>query len=258
MTVRTGVRALRARASGRERRGARHRSRRRLDRRGPCRPARGRTVVPDRRSRPRALRHRHDRPDAVPARRAAAPRRRPVGHRRPGRTRAAHPPGALPGRDRGPDGPRRAGDARLPRPAPRDLHRARSVVGRADAPGGARPRSRRVRAGRRLRQEHAGLRARGQVGARDDRRRPPLAPAGRRRDGLPRRLGRHPRVRAGDQGAGPGRRPGRHDPGLPVDLADLQRPVRRCPQGAGHSRSSSPPRPGGCGGVRSRRRPAHP
>ena len=33
-------------------------------------------------------------PDAVPARRAAADRRRAVGHRRPGRPGAAHPPGA--------------------------------------------------------------------------------------------------------------------------------------------------------------------
>ena len=123
VTVRTGVRALRARAGGREGRRARHRARRRLDRRGPRRPARGRALVPDRRSRARALRHRHDRADAVPARRAAADRRRPVGHRRPGRAGAAHPPGALPGRDRGPDGARRGGrcptTARCPgRPTP--------------------------------------------------------------------------------------------------------------------------------------------
>ena len=53
------------------------------------------------------------------------------------------------------------------------------------------------------------------------------ARAGRRGDGLPGRVGRDPRVRAGDQGARHGRRPGRHDPRLPVDVADLQRPVRR-------------------------------
>ena len=43
----------------------------------------------------------------LPARRAAAHRRRAVGHRRPGRPRAAHAPGPLPGRARRPDGPRR-------------------------------------------------------------------------------------------------------------------------------------------------------
>ena len=46
---------------GRARRRARHRAGRRLDRRGPRDPARGRPVVPARRPRARALRHRHDR-----------------------------------------------------------------------------------------------------------------------------------------------------------------------------------------------------
>ena len=64
-------------------------------------------VVPARGPRARALRHRHHRADAVPARRPAADRGRAVGHRRPGRPRAPHPPGPLPGRDGGPDGARR-------------------------------------------------------------------------------------------------------------------------------------------------------
>ena len=53
------------------------------------------------------------------------------------------------------------------------------------------------------------------------------AGARRRGDGLPGRVRRDPRVRARDQGAGAGRRPGRDDPRLPVDVADLQRAVRR-------------------------------
>ena len=82
------------------------RPRRRVDRRGPRGPARRRARLPARRPRARALRPRHERPDAVPARRPAADRRRPVRHRRPGRPGAAHPPGPLPGRAGGPDGAR--------------------------------------------------------------------------------------------------------------------------------------------------------
>ena len=120
-------RCVRAPAAGHGRR-PRHRPRRRLDRRGPRDPARGRAGVPARRPRPRALRHRHERADAVPARRPAADRRRAVGHRRPGRARAPHPPGPLPGRARGPDGARRGRHARLPRPAAGDLHGSRGGV----------------------------------------------------------------------------------------------------------------------------------
>ena len=53
------------------------------------------------------LRRRHDRPDALPARRPAADRRRAVGDRRPGRAGAAHPPGATT-RARSPSGWRSA------------------------------------------------------------------------------------------------------------------------------------------------------
>ena len=171
--VRTEVRALRARAGAGARRRARHRARRRLDRRGPRDPAGRRPVVPARRPRARALRHRHDRSHAVPARRPAAHRRRAVGHRRPGRPRAPHPPGPLPGRARRPDGARRGRRARLPGAAPGDVHRPGGVVGRAD------PRWRRCEAGldafelrRRLREERQGLRGPGQARPRHDRGRP--------------------------------------------------------------------------------------
>ena len=103
----------------------RRRPRRRLDGRGLGDPARGRPGVPARRARPRALRARRVRPGAVPARRPAQDRRRAVGRRRSGRSRAAHPPGPLPGRARSPDGARRVGRARLPGAAPGDLHRSR-------------------------------------------------------------------------------------------------------------------------------------
>ena len=59
--VRLGVRAVARAAGGRHRRRPRHRPRRRLDGRGPRDPARGRPVVPARRPRARALRHRHER-----------------------------------------------------------------------------------------------------------------------------------------------------------------------------------------------------
>ena len=59
VTVRTGVRATRARAAAGRRRRACVRSRRRHDRRGTRGPARGRPDVPARRARPGALRHRH-------------------------------------------------------------------------------------------------------------------------------------------------------------------------------------------------------
>ena len=62
--------------------------------------------------------------------------------RRPGRPRAPHPPGPLPGRAGRPDGARRGGRARLPRPAAGDLHGSRGGVGRADPrPGARRPAS---------------------------------------------------------------------------------------------------------------------
>ena len=66
----------------------------------------------------------------LPARRPAADRRRAVGHRRPGRSRAPHPPGPLPGRARRPDGARRGRRARLPGAAAGDLHRPRGRVRR--------------------------------------------------------------------------------------------------------------------------------
>ncbi len=77
------------------------------------------------------------------------------------------------------------------------------------------------------------------------------ARAGRGRDGLPGRVGGHPRMRAGHQGTRPDRRPGRDHPCLPVDVTHLQRPVRR-----------RTPRVGPAGavgrrpGLRPRRRPA--
>ncbi len=173
VTVRTGVRALRARAGGGPGRRPRHRARRRLDRRGPRRPARGRARVPARRPRARALRHRHVRADAVPARRAAADRRRPVGHRRPGRARSCTPTRRTT-RARSRSGWR---SARRSMPDYRALPRATYTDPEASSVGltleeALEPRSRRVRAGRRLRQEHAGLRARGQDRARHDRGRP--------------------------------------------------------------------------------------
>ena len=64
-----------------------------------------------------------------------------------------------------------------------------------------------------------------------------VAAARRGGDGLPGRVRGHPRVRARDQGAGADRRPRRHDPRLPVDVADLQRAVRR---GAGDPRRPQP------------------
>ena len=112
--VRLGVRATAARGGRGNRRRRRHRPRRRLDGRGPRDPPGRRAGVPARRPRARALRARHERADGIPARRSAAGGRRPVGHRRPGRPRAPHPPGPLPGRDRGPDGARPRRPARLP------------------------------------------------------------------------------------------------------------------------------------------------
>ena len=79
--------------------------------------------------------------DAVPARRPAAGRRRAVGRRRPRRARAAHAPGPLPGRARGPDGARRGHQARLPGAAAGDLHGSRGGVGGPDARPGARRRA---------------------------------------------------------------------------------------------------------------------
>ena len=117
--------------------------------------------------------HRHVRADAVPARRAAAHRRRAVGDRRSGRSRAPHPPGPLPGRAGRPDGAGRDGRPRLPGAAAGDLHRSGGVVGRPD------PRAARSRPGidafekrGRLRDEREGLRDPGDARPRDDRRRP--------------------------------------------------------------------------------------
>ena len=103
------------------------------------------------------------------------------------------------------------------------------LVGRADPRWRARCRARRIRAGGGFREERQGLRDPGQAGPRHDRGRPPDAGAGRRGDGLPGCVGRDPRVRAGHQGARDDRPAGRDHPCLPVDLADLQRAVRRCP-----------------------------
>ena len=66
------------------------------------------------------------------------------------------------------------------------------------------------------------------VRARDDRRGPRDTPAGRCRDGRAGRLRGHPRMRPGDQGTRADRRPGRDHPRLPIDLADPERPLRRC------------------------------
>ena len=60
-----------------------------------------------------------------------------------------------------------------------------------------------------------------------------IARAGRRGDGLPGRVGGDPRVRASrSRPRVADRRAGRDDPRLPVDVADLQRAVRRCASGA--------------------------
>ena len=101
------------------------------DRRGPRDPARGRARLPGGRHRPRALRRGRLGARRLQARRLAPARRRAVGGRRPGRTRAPHPPGPLPGRARGADGAGRGDRARLPRAAPRDVHGPGGGVGRA-------------------------------------------------------------------------------------------------------------------------------
>ena len=148
---------------GRRRQGrrARDRPRRRLDRRGPRDPARRRPRVPAGRPRDGALRRRRLRAGRLPARRPAAHRRRAVGGGRSRRARAAHPPGPLPGRARGPDGARRGDRARLPRAAAGDVHGPGVGVGRRDARPGASsaastrssasPTSRRARRGTRSR-----------------------------------------------------------------------------------------------------------
>ena len=71
-----------------------------------------------------------------------------------------------------------------------------------------------------------GLRAGGEDRPHHDDVRPGDARAGRGGDGLPGRIGGDPRVRPGDPGPRPGRGAGRHDPRLPVDVADPQRAVR--------------------------------
>ena len=237
-----------ARACGRGHgRRPRHRARRRLDGRGPRDPARGRTRLPARGPRPRALRHRHDRADAVPARRPAADRRRAVGHRRPGRPRAPHPPGALPGRDGRPDGARRdrscptTGRCRArPTPTPRRHRSVRRSTSAQDAGIDAFE----LVADYATSTKGYAIQAEiGHVTIVVDRR---VARAGRCRDGLPRRVGGDPRVRRRDQGARAGRRPGRHDPRVPVDVAHLQRAVRRRAkrQLDGPTRPSARRRPG--------------
>ena len=134
--LRLGVRATGARAGAGSGRRRRHRPRRRLDGRGHAiLLAVGRTFPLD------DLGLEHYGIDtserrAFPARRAAARRRRAVGHRRPGRPRAPHPPGPLPGRARDPDGDGPRGPPRLPGPSAGDLHRSRGRLGRADARAG--------------------------------------------------------------------------------------------------------------------------
>ena len=80
--------------------------------------------------------------------------------RRPGRPRAAHAPGPLPGRARGPDGPRRARRARLPGAPAGDVHRPGGGVRRVVArPGDARAGPRRVRVVADFAEDAQGLRA---------------------------------------------------------------------------------------------------
>ena len=237
--VADGARARRgrrpARACGRggeagagTRRRARDRARRRLDRRGPrVLLAVGRDV-PARRSRAGALRDRHDRADARSRATAGSGSPRACGSSatRPVpelHTHQAHYQGELAarmalGEDVTPD--YRA----LPRATYTDpeaafvgmsLEQARAAGLDAFELVADFPKTRRrATRSRRRRPRH-------------DRGGPRHARAGRCGDGLPGRLGGHPRMRAGDQGAGPDRRPRRHDPRLPVDVADLQRPVRR-------------------------------
>ena len=208
----------------------RHRARRRLRLpRATSILARGRPRVAARRPRPGALRPRHERADtALSARWTAADRRWAVRRRRRCRPRAPHPPGPLPGRARRPDGLR----ARPSRPTTARSRAPRTPTPRRRSSGVSlekahEKRARRVRAGRRLREEHPRVRARGHVRPRHDRRRPRVTRARRRGHRLPRCVRGDPRMRAGDPGPRPDRRPGGHDPRLPVDVADLQRAVRR-------------------------------
>ena len=180
---------------------------------------------------------------AVPARRSPAHRRRPLGDRRPGRARAAHPPGPLPGRDGGPDGAGRSTSRPTTGPCPgrpTPIPRRRR---RVDARPGEGERASTRSSRRRLRDLDAGLRGRGEDRPRHDRRRSADARARRRRDGLPGRVGGDPRVRPRDPGPGPDRGPRRHDPRVPLDVADPQRPVRRRAVKRPRRRSS---RPAGC------------
>ena len=185
--------------------------------------------VPARRPRPRALRRRHDRADAVPARRPAAHRRRPVDRRRPGGPRAPHPPGATT-RASSPSGwrwarPSRPTTAPCPRATYTDPEAA--SVGRDARPGAAPSGLDAFELVADFPKTAKGYSVEATIGHVTivvDR---AVAPARRRGDGLPGRLGGHPRVRPRDQGRRPGRRPGRDDPRLPVDVADPQRAVRR-------------------------------
>ena len=166
-------------------------------------------------------------PDAY--RRDGSPpaRRRPVGRRRPGGARAAHAPGATT-RASSSSGWRwarrssrttarsRGRPTWTPRRRPsgcRSTRRARPASTRSSAS----PTSRRRAKGYSVEAET------GHVTIVVDR---ATAHAGRGGDGLPGRVGGDPRVRRRDQGAGPRRRPRRDDPRVPVDVADLQRPVR--------------------------------
>ena len=132
--------------------------------------------------------------------RPAAHRRRPVGHRRSGRSRAPHPPGALPGRA---GGRMALGETSCPTTGPcRGRPTRPEVVSVGVTLDGALAGGpRRVRTGGRLPDDRQGLLGRGDVRSRDDRGRPAVAPARRSRDGRPRRVGGDPRVRPGSQGA---------------------------------------------------------
>ena len=132
VTVRIGVRALRAQAGAGDGRGARHRPRRRHER------AEGHAILlAVGRSFPiddLGLEHYGiDTSGRTPFPRDGRLRIADglwiVGD--PAGPGAAHPPGPLPGRAGGPDGARRDDHARLPGPAAGDLHRPEAAFGRA-------------------------------------------------------------------------------------------------------------------------------
>ena len=155
------------------------------------------------------------------------------GWRATGGTGAAHPPGPLPGRAGRADGPGRGDRPRLPRAAAGDVHGPGVGVGGRDPRPGPGRRARRVRVRRGLHEEREGLLGRGRHRPRHDRRRSGDPRAGRRGDGLPGRVRRHPRVRGRDPRQDQGRPPRGDDPRVPEHVADLQRAVRG---GAGQAR----------------------